>query len=353
MIILDDCSTDNSLEVINKYKDNPHISQIVVNKVNSGSTFKQWDKGIHLAKGEIIWIAESDDFCEAELLEKLMECWKQYPSCSVIQVASNYVDESGILISNCYNCSGSIVFEKGHDAIKQHMVCSNHYIPNASAVIFRKNIALSIPSDYKEYKASGDRLFWSRFLASSISWRFSRGAVDIIAGHSGIELALMVLRETGSKIRACDTTISISSEEYWAGVTLARYQWDTGFSFKDLSSRGLGLTQTIAMFNPMHEADYSTFAQVADRIIRRGVRDNSWLKKARTANRLTQEQLSVKSGVPIRLIRAYEQEKIDISNAEYGTIIKLRSALNLMAAMINIDEPNAENGRDQSLPRSN
>ncbi len=36
MFILDDNSADNSLEIINKYKDNPHISQIVVNVINSG-----------------------------------------------------------------------------------------------------------------------------------------------------------------------------------------------------------------------------------------------------------------------------------------------------------------------------
>ncbi|MBQ0080880.1 MAG: helix-turn-helix domain-containing protein [Alistipes sp.] len=45
-------------------------------------------------------------------------------------------------------------------------------------------------------------------------------------------------------------------------------------------------------------------------------------------NRLTQEQLSAKSGVPIRLIRAYEQGTINIYNAEFGTITKLRKALN-------------------------
>ena len=53
VIILDDKSTDNSLEIINQYKDNPHLSQIVVNEQNSGSPFKQWDKGIKLAKGEL------------------------------------------------------------------------------------------------------------------------------------------------------------------------------------------------------------------------------------------------------------------------------------------------------------
>lgn len=54
VIILDDKSTDNSLEVINRYKDNPHLSQIVVNEQNTGSPFKQWDKGINLAKGVTI-----------------------------------------------------------------------------------------------------------------------------------------------------------------------------------------------------------------------------------------------------------------------------------------------------------
>ena len=170
--------------------------------------------------------------------------------------------------------------------------------------------------------------FWNRFLASSIEWRFSRGAVDIISGHSGIELALMVFGETGRIIETCDTSISISSREYWAGVTLAQYQWNTGLSFKELTARGLGLIQTVAMFNPLHEADQTTFEKVATDIIGSENRYNSWLKTARKINGFTQEQLSAKSGVSIRIISAYEQEKINISNAEYSTIMRLRNALN-------------------------
>ena len=170
--------------------------------------------------------------------------------------------------------------------------------------------------------------FWNRFLASSISWRFSRGSVDIIAGHSGIELALMVLNETGCRIDTCDTSISISSKEYWAGTVLARYQWKTGLSFKDLTTLGLGLIQTLAMFNPLHEADQSTFDMAATDIIKREDGDKSWLKTARKINGITQEQLSEKSGVPIRLIRAYEQGTISMSNAEFNTIMKLKIALN-------------------------
>ena len=54
IIILDDCSKDNSRDVIEKYRGNPHVSCIVYNEVNSGSPFKQWNKGFIIAKGELI-----------------------------------------------------------------------------------------------------------------------------------------------------------------------------------------------------------------------------------------------------------------------------------------------------------
>ena len=38
--------------------------------MNSGSTFKQWNKGVRLAQGKYVWIAESDDYAD----EKLLEC---------------------------------------------------------------------------------------------------------------------------------------------------------------------------------------------------------------------------------------------------------------------------------------
>ena len=75
--ILDDCSTDNSLAIINEYKDNPHVKQIVVNEHNTGNTFIQWERGFNLAQGELIWIAESDDYAEPQLLEKAIEAFQK------------------------------------------------------------------------------------------------------------------------------------------------------------------------------------------------------------------------------------------------------------------------------------
>ena len=72
LILLDDASTDGSATLIEKYKDNPHVSHVVINEENSGSPFRQWMKGIVLARGEWVWIAEADDLCEPAFLETCM-----------------------------------------------------------------------------------------------------------------------------------------------------------------------------------------------------------------------------------------------------------------------------------------
>ena len=71
VIILDDCSKDNSREVIEQYRNHPKVKHIVYNEANSGSTFIQWHKGFRLAEGEYIWIAESDDVADLDFLAKL------------------------------------------------------------------------------------------------------------------------------------------------------------------------------------------------------------------------------------------------------------------------------------------
>src|SRR5690349_2386149 len=72
IIILDDCSTDNSREIIEQYRQHPKVSHIEYNKTNSGSTFIQWQKGLSIAVGEYMWIAESDDVSSPKFIEKMV-----------------------------------------------------------------------------------------------------------------------------------------------------------------------------------------------------------------------------------------------------------------------------------------
>ncbi len=158
VIILDDCSTDNSLEVINRYKDNPNLSQIVVNETNSGSVFKQWDKGINLAKGELIWIAESDDYCELNMLEELVKAYTDREGVVVAFPHYVYVWPDGVLPKVKER---STQYYKGVSFVKKWMslYC---VIRNASGAVFSKDAAMKVGDDYKSFKACGDYMFWTQ-----------------------------------------------------------------------------------------------------------------------------------------------------------------------------------------------
>lgn len=166
VILLDDSSTDDSVSILEKYSKHSKVSHFKVNAVNSGSPFKQWKKGMSLAKGEYIWIAESDDYCEPEFLEKLLKLFIE--NIVVVYCASFNADENGnpMVLNNWANqvkpekWSKNYV-NKGTNEINEYLRYRNT-IPNASAVIFKNNLSLhDIPV---EMKYCGDWYLWIELL---------------------------------------------------------------------------------------------------------------------------------------------------------------------------------------------
>ena len=162
VIILDDCSPDDgaSKTVIEKYRDNPHVSHIIYNEVNSGSTFKQWETGINLTKGDLIWIAESDDKCEDTLLESLVRQFKQNENLVLAFCkTTTFYDDGHNTKLDPIPLLSTQVFD-GSTFISKYMSHGNPVI-NASACLFRKNAALAADKKYMEFRGAGDRLFWT------------------------------------------------------------------------------------------------------------------------------------------------------------------------------------------------
>ncbi|MBE6312314.1 MAG: glycosyltransferase family 2 protein [Bacteroidales bacterium] len=158
LILLDDCSTDNSAEVLNGYANNPKVSHIVINETNSGSTFKQWDKGFALAKGEYIWVAESDDWCEKTLLENLVPALDNNPNVVLAYCQSLLVSETGY-ISYATPSDQFMNIQKGRDFVASQMF-GDPVLVNAGMVVFRKAALDDIEEFYKTMKAGGDWMFW-------------------------------------------------------------------------------------------------------------------------------------------------------------------------------------------------
>jgi glycosyltransferase involved in cell wall biosynthesis len=167
LIILDDCSTDDSRQLLAQWKNHPRISHFIMNEQNSGSTFKQWKRGLELAKGEWIWIAESDDVADVDFLQKMMELVERDKDIQIAFCRSNRVDENGK--HKGINRWGEIgspdrwnseFISHGNDECADYLLKRNT-IPNASAVVFRRRTALKHIDHVLSYRFCGDWLFWA------------------------------------------------------------------------------------------------------------------------------------------------------------------------------------------------
>lgn len=159
LILLDDCSTDNSCDILEQYRNNPHMSHIVYGESNSGSAFRQWDKGISLAKGEWIWVAESDDYAEPSFLERLMTEAHKGPDCVLAYSATFWVDQQGQKLWETPH-SDKVNTYKGSDFIRQKLAVCNS-IANVSESIFRRDCYQPTESyRYEHMRLCGDWLFY-------------------------------------------------------------------------------------------------------------------------------------------------------------------------------------------------
>ena len=170
LIVLDDASTDNSREVLESYAAKRPM-RLVFNDKNSGSPFIQWHKGAELAVGKYLWIAESDDYADARLLEALVAKLQQDPnlglaycqSCSVNehdQILGTWEDRTQELDAGRWKLNYT---NSGMDEVARYLVRRNT-IPNASAVVVRRDLFLPAIQQAESLRLAGDWWTWSRVL---------------------------------------------------------------------------------------------------------------------------------------------------------------------------------------------
>ena len=171
VIILDDCSTDYSRDVIELYQGHEKVSHIVYNEVNSGSPFAQWKKGFELAKFDWIWIAESDDSCELNFLELL--AGQIHEGISLVTCRTEKIDENGELLQPGYFLADDVKPGRWHSDFENEGIDEINLalkyrctLPNASAVIFHKSLAKFV-DDSLGFKAAGDWFFWVNCLSKT------------------------------------------------------------------------------------------------------------------------------------------------------------------------------------------
>jgi glycosyltransferase involved in cell wall biosynthesis len=176
IIILDDRSTDESVSVAREILEPAGIDyKIVVNDKNSGSVFRQWKKGVDLASGTYVWIAEADDSCGAGFLAEVINGFRT-PGVVLSYCESRQMADDGRILSGNYldyvadvnehQWLGAFVRD-GHEQIVRSLSIKNT-IPNVSAVLFERNIIKSVLDKDIElicsYRIAGDWLVYAMVL---------------------------------------------------------------------------------------------------------------------------------------------------------------------------------------------
>jgi glycosyltransferase involved in cell wall biosynthesis len=175
VILLDDASTDASRTVLDRYAAaHPHITRRLYNDRNSGGVFRQWAKGIRAATGDLVWIAESDDYCDAGFLEVLTRFFAD-EAVLLAYARSAFVDRDGFPIRDDFEQYLADLPDPGrwhepyvataHDEVRTGLGIKNT-IPNASGVVFRRppDMPLLDDSAWLGMSVAGDWVFYLHVL---------------------------------------------------------------------------------------------------------------------------------------------------------------------------------------------
>ncbi|MCC2625496.1 MAG: hypothetical protein K0R14_1369 [Burkholderiales bacterium] len=172
IIFLDDCSSGDDVELAESILKTSDIHYQIIKNENNEGVYAQWVKGVNLASGDLIWIAEADDFSDSCFLEKLVDRFHN-KDINLAYSQSRLVGPDGqIIADNVLSHTNALsetkwqqnYCEEGDVALITDFLYRN-VIVNVSAVLFRKTaLTKEILTQLLNYKYCGDWYLYVRLL---------------------------------------------------------------------------------------------------------------------------------------------------------------------------------------------
>ena len=158
-LIIDDCSEDNTLEILNNYSKKDERIKVYENKVNLGLTVNL-NFLIKEASGEYIIRMDADDVCKKDRFYKQIEYLDNNPTIGLVGSSCNVIDEYSNVIGNRTN-------PYNHSDIIRNLIIYNHI--NHPTVVIRTEIARFYLYDPR-YKTTQDWDLWIRLYKNKIKF---------------------------------------------------------------------------------------------------------------------------------------------------------------------------------------
>ena len=258
VIIWDDCSTDNSRDIIEQYRNHEKVSAIIYNEKNSGSGFIQWKRAIDGCYSKYMWIAEGDDFAEEDFLKKTVSFLEQTPECVLVETNSFYIvqNKRTQTFSEYRNTLFPVAVWKndfvknGTEYILENLAygCS---MMNVSCILFRTGPLKHIELPLSSYKYCGD---WALYIelcktyqvgyihevlsgfqlhANNASKRGNKTGIAKKESFSIVENLLPFLRENGVEqcnyVKSVHRYVSIFGVPFQQKISLLYYYFTGNF----------------------------------------------------------------------------------------------------------------------------
>jgi glycosyltransferase involved in cell wall biosynthesis len=171
ILVIDDCSTDDSVEVLRKYEAHPKVRLIIREK--NGGWVAVSNQGVEMSDGEFVIFANCDDACDPNMIERLVQAMYANPTAGISYCRSLMIDENGKSHGDDFSgreksfqvrCRNDVLLT-GREMSR--FLLHSCVIPNLSAALFRRDSYLSAGGLTSAYRVCSDWDLFFRVVAKN------------------------------------------------------------------------------------------------------------------------------------------------------------------------------------------
>jgi glycosyltransferase involved in cell wall biosynthesis len=164
ILVIDDCSPDNSVEILRRYEFHPKVKLVIREK--NGGWVTVSNQGAELSSGEFVIFANCDDDCEPCMIERLVAAMKIHPSAGIVFCRSLVVDEHDQVMRDDFivrepsfraRCASDTLLTRAEIS---RFLLHSCVIPNLSAALIRRECFTKVGNLSSAYSVCCD---WDLF----------------------------------------------------------------------------------------------------------------------------------------------------------------------------------------------
>jgi len=155
-IIINDASTDSSLDILRSYQGKDYRITIINNQQNLGTGISR-NIGVAHARGEFIALMDADDISTPDRFQKQIVFLEAHPEIWVLGGNNKLIDDQGKPLDD-------FIYPKDANMIRWNMLLGSGRIVRQGAAMLRRSL-FDLVGTYGDVRAAEDFEFWTRLFS--------------------------------------------------------------------------------------------------------------------------------------------------------------------------------------------